>query len=81
MKLFENIDRVILIHNLICLETTGSPDIFASRINIKKRQLYNILEEFRIRGAVIEYNRHNRSYYYVNEFKVSIQIGVETAKE
>jgi hypothetical protein len=76
MLLFETIDRVNRIHQLIRLEATGSPDEFAGKLNLKKRQLYNILEEFKDYGADVRYSRIKNSYYYNNNFDVMVEISI-----
>ena len=74
MLIFETIDRLNRMHQLIKREGTGTPDEFAERFNIKRRQLYNILDEFKDYGAEIKYNRVKNSFYYENEFEVSVKI-------
>lgn len=78
MKNFETIDRIIRIHNLIRLKATGNPDEFASKLNLKRRQLYHILDEFKDYGAIIKYNREKLSFYYLNDFEISVEIKVNT---
>lgn len=74
MKLFEAINRMDRIHQLIRREATGSPEEFAERFNLKRRQLYNILDEFKDYGADIKYCRVKNSFYYENEFTVLVKI-------
>jgi predicted DNA-binding transcriptional regulator YafY len=74
MGVFELIERINLIHELILRETTGSPDEFAKRLKIHRRQLYNILNELKDYGAGIKYDRIKRTYYYTNRFEVSIKL-------
>lgn len=76
MQLFETIDRVHRIHKLIRREATGTPDEFADRLSLKRRQLYNILEEFKDYGAVIKYSRVKGTFYYDNDFDVSVKVSV-----
>jgi len=79
MLLFETIDRMRRIHHLIKREATGPADEFAGRFNLKKRQLYNILDEFKDFGADIRYSRVNNTYYYNNDFDVFVRISAEPA--
>jgi len=81
MLLFETIDRLSRIHRLIKREGTGTPDEFAERFNIKRRQLYNILDEFKDYGAEIRYSRIKNSFYYLNDFDVSVKISVNQLSE
>lgn len=74
MHYFETIDRVLRIHKLIKREATGTPDEFARKLDIKKRHLYNILEEFKDYGAAIRYSREKLSFYYENDFEISVTI-------
>ncbi|GHS95672.1 hypothetical protein AGMMS50276_12180 [Synergistales bacterium] len=67
MTLFETIDRIDRIHRLIQMEATGNAEEFAERIHLKKRHIYNIIEEFKSRGADIQYNRERLTYYYANK--------------
>lgn len=76
MQLFETIDRLKRIHFLIQRESTGSPEEFAERLQLKKRQLYNILEEFRDYGANIRYSRLRKTFYYGNDFEIFIRVSV-----
>lgn len=72
MLLFEQINRVQVLHSLIVKEATGTPDEFAARLHLSKRQLYNILEDFKDMGADIRYNRISKTFYYNNSFKIDI---------
>jgi hypothetical protein len=78
MQLFDTIERVHRIHKLIQRKATGSPDEFAEKLHLKRRQLYNILEEFRDYGANIKYNRMRGTFYYDNDFDVSVQIKINS---
>lgn len=81
MQLFETIDRLHRMHQLIQREATGTPEEFAGRFNIKRRQLYNILEEFKDYGACIRYNRVKNSFYYENNFEVYVKIEAQPLSE
>jgi hypothetical protein len=76
MQLFDTIERVHRIHKLIQRKATGTPDEFAEKLHLKKRQLYNILEEFKDYGASIKYSRMSGTFYYDNDFEVSVKISV-----
>lgn len=64
MTLFQQIDRMKYIHRLIDNEHTGNPDSFADRLQLSKRQLFNILEELRIIGLDVRYCKTRQTYYY-----------------
>jgi phage antirepressor YoqD-like protein len=80
MTIFEAIDRIERIHKLIKLESTGTPEELAKRLNIKKRQLHNILCEFKCFGAEIRYNRYKQTYYYENNFELIFKYKVINAE-
>lgn len=64
MILFQQIDRMRYIHLLISKERTGTPKHFAGKLQLSKRQLFNILEEMRILGLDIRYSKTRETYYY-----------------
>lgn len=76
MALFDIINRAERIHRLIRNESTGTPCEFADKVNLSRRQLYNLLEEFKDYGAEIKYDRIKESFYYVNDFCLEMSINV-----
>lgn len=64
MMLERTMDRYNKMHQLIKRENTGTPCEFARKLGISKSQLYNCLEELRIRGAEITYSKVKGSYVY-----------------
>jgi len=81
MLLFETIDRMRRIHHLIKREATGPADEFAGKFNLKRRQLYNILDEFKDFGAEIRFSRIRNTYYYDNDFEVLVKISTAPLSE
>jgi hypothetical protein len=76
MLLLDTIERVHRIHKLIQRKATGTPEEFAEKLHLRKRQVYNILDEFRGYGACIKYNRISGTYYYDNDFEILVKINV-----
>lgn len=76
MQLFETIDRIQRMHQLIQNESTGTPCEFAERFHISRRQLYNLLEEFKGFGALIQYSRTKSTFFYENNFEIEVKIKV-----
>lgn len=76
MLLFEGINRMQRLHTLIAKEVTGTPCQLAGRFRLSKRQLYNLLEEFREMGAEINYSRTRETFYYRNDFSLEITFKV-----
>jgi len=72
--MLNTIERINRIHKLIQRRATGKPDEFAEKLHLKKRQLYNILDEFKGYGAGIKYSRVSNTYYYENDFEIMIKI-------
>jgi hypothetical protein len=78
MLIFETIERIRRIHELILRKATGNPDKFAEKLHLKRRQLQNILDEFRDYGARIAYDRMAETYYYENDFEILIKISIDS---
>ena len=76
MVSLEQIKRVEQLHKLIVCEKTGSPCELADRFHISKRQLYNLLDEFRDLGAEIANSRVRQTFYYSNDFHIEISFKV-----
>jgi len=54
MSFFDQLNRLHRILQLISQEATDTPDELARRFGLQKRQVYNILDELREQGAIIE---------------------------
>ncbi len=52
MQWFESIKRMQNLHELIKKESTGTPCELAYHFCLSRRQLYNIIEDLKIMGAV-----------------------------
>jgi len=76
MALFDLINRAERIHRLIRNESTGTPCQFAEKVNLSRRQLYNLLDEFKDFGAEIKYDRTKESFFYVNDFCLEMTVRV-----
>ena len=68
---------------VLLVANTGSPKEFANRLNLSESQLYNILEDLKIRGFPINYSRRLRSYVYNDDCELEIVYSVQllTSKE
>ncbi|MBP1618954.1 MAG: hypothetical protein H6Q14_2781 [Bacteroidetes bacterium] len=76
MMLEKYITRLCYAHKLICSESTGSTVEFRQKLHIGKSQFYSLLEEFEFMGAKIKYDRRKKTYYYLNDFELIIDIHV-----
>lgn len=81
MTLFQQIDRMEYIHDLIYNESTGSPDSFARKLRLNKRQLFNILEEMRIMGVDIRYDRTRKTYCYCGDKYLHISCSLKNISD
>jgi predicted DNA-binding transcriptional regulator YafY len=77
MKIHRQIQRLNIIHKLIEREETGTPDEFARRVHISKRQLYNILDEFKLLGAPIKYDMRLKTYVYTKKCKAEFSFEIK----
>jgi hypothetical protein len=66
MKALQQLERIRQIIKLIKLERTGTPEEFASSMQISKRRLYDHLENFRDMGVEIDYSKQRNTYYFSN---------------
>ncbi|MDR0506244.1 MAG: hypothetical protein LBH32_05455 [Dysgonamonadaceae bacterium] len=74
MLLEKYITRLRYAHKLIRSESTGAPANFAKKLNIRKSQFYCLLEEFEFIGAKTEYDHCRKTYCYLSDFELIIDI-------
>jgi predicted DNA-binding transcriptional regulator YafY len=79
--LLEEINRLQQIDRLIRLNNTGNAQQFARKLNISRRQVYNIIETLKDIGLEIEYNRHIGSFVYAKPYKINISFEIEELPE
>jgi len=72
MNRYEIINRMYDIHLMIEQEATGTPDEFAARFHISRRQLYYVLDELRDYGSTHDYCRRRHTFYYTGDFEFAI---------
>jgi len=77
MKFIKTIERLQKLERLIQTKKTGAPSMLAERLKISRRQLFNILEDLKLMGAPIKYNKVIKSYYYEEEFGLDIQFKIQ----
>jgi predicted DNA-binding transcriptional regulator YafY len=70
MNLFSQINLLEQIHFHIEHKSTGTPEVFAGKLQLSERSLYRILEELKDRGVHIVYNRRRCSYEYRGEYRI-----------
>jgi hypothetical protein len=82
MKLFEEINMIERLDQLIRLKATGTPNCLAIKLDISKRQTHRYIEEMKEMGLKICYCKKRCTYYYEEDtflkFKMYV---VENGKE
>jgi predicted DNA-binding transcriptional regulator YafY len=74
MYLLERIERLYAIHKRILQEETGNPEEFAEQMHISRSHLYNLLGELKDYGAKIKYSRNRQTFFYSDDFDISIHM-------
>jgi len=79
----KQLERLRKIHQYIKVGNTGSPNEFAHKLNISVSQLYNVLDDLKIKGFPISYSRKLKSYVYIEDCELEINYSVQllTTKE
>lgn len=77
MKTLKQLERLRKIHQYIKVSNTGTPKDFAYKLDISESQLYNVLEDLKIKGFPIEYSRSLKSYLYKNSCELEIIYSVQ----
>ncbi len=68
MNLRKQINQLKRLHFFIEFKSTGSPAKLASRLEISEATLYRYLNELKLDGAEIKYDKWQESYYYQNDY-------------
>ena len=72
MKTIENILNLLeRADQLIRMESTGTPEEFATTLGISRASIFRLLDDFKNMKAPVKYCNSKRSYYY--EYPVKIQ--------
>ncbi|GAB4236176.1 MAG: hypothetical protein Tsb0034_10720 [Ekhidna sp.] len=81
MNFIRQIERLKRLNKLIEQEQTGTPDELAARLGIKRRTLYDLLENIKALGAEVEYDRKSKTFYYRNNHKIDIDFSLHVLRE
>ncbi|MCA0932987.1 DNA-binding protein [Lutimonas saemankumensis] len=76
MNNLKQLERIKKIHNLIRLESTGTPEELSKKLRISIRQTFSLLEQMRELEAPVKFNRKAKTYYYERDFDINITISV-----
>lgn len=81
MKVVEQLERLKYIHELIEKRKTGTPDGFAKKLRISRRQLYYIIDELKLMGAPIDYDIQLKTFFYSEKCEINIRFDIDTLSE
>ncbi|MDR2683912.1 MAG: HTH domain-containing protein [Prevotellaceae bacterium] len=81
MNHFDTINRLRRIHQEIMRECTGTPNAFAEKMHISRRQIYNIIDELKIYGVDIKYNRKLKTFYYDSDIDALEKLNISFIKK
>lgn len=77
MNFVKQIERIHRVDKDIKQKKTGSPEEFALKLGVSKRQLFRMISELKDYGAPIKYSRSLKSFYYCEdnfEMKVNFSL-------
>ena len=77
MKTLKQLERLRKAHQLIKLESTGTPKEFANQLTISERELYKIINYIKDLGANVYFNRKTSTYYYTTDFDLLVNVSVQ----
>lgn len=58
---------------MIRLQSTGSPEVFASRLGVSERSMFNYLGLLKGLGAPIRFSRSSDSYIYFEDGRTRLE--------
>ena len=64
-------------HKLIKNDATGTPKELAVKLGVCESQLYNILEDLKIKGFPIEYSKNLKRYVYTDDCELEIKYSIK----
>ncbi len=76
MKNIKHIERLQRLHNLIKMESTGSPSEVAIRLGISERTVYYLIEQLKDYDAKIGYDRSRKTYFYKDDFVLEVNFSI-----
>lgn len=74
MSLIKYIERLRRMDSLISMMATGTPEVFAEKMGIKRSTLFESLQEMREIGVDIKYSFIRQSYYYADNRRIKIKL-------
>ncbi len=71
MRFVEQLQVLDRLDQLIRLKSTGNYQTLANRLGISARNVYNLIDVLKELGAQVAYCKERKSFYYLNEVKLS----------
>ena len=82
MNFIKQIERIDRVDKHIKRRSTGTPEEFAAKLNISKRQLFRMIEKLKDYGAPIGYSRTLNTFYYKdNNFEMKVNFTMQFITE
>jgi biotin operon repressor len=77
VMIFKQLNRLQQLDQLIRQKRTGTAEELANKLSLSRRQVYNWIEELKLMGLEIEYNRHIKSFIYLKQYKIDISMDIK----
>lgn len=70
MGLERYMERLRKFDYLVYHQMTGNPESFAKKLQMSRSSFYEFLEEVKLMGVPVQYNRDKKSYYYEKKGRI-----------
>jgi len=77
----KNLERLQKLHLLIEHEQTGPPRELAKKMHVSERLVYSLIEQLKDFSAEINYNRGRKTYYYVSDFTMKLNVSFSITRQ
>lgn len=57
-------------------ESTGSPRELGEKLGVSERSVYCLFEELRDYGALVQFDRKRKTYYYQDDFELQVNVSI-----
>lgn len=72
---YKILNRLQFLDQLIRQQRTGNAQELAEKLHIRRRHVYNLLDNLKDIGLEIEYSREKKSFIYPRPFQLTIILG------
>lgn len=81
MKINEKALQLKRLTELIELRQSGGVAKLGRRVGLKAKEVRELLDEMRLMGIDVRFDRHQRTYYYAGGKRLKVQIPVSVVEE